>query len=80
MNQLLFPIPTWNHKVRVLHPASLAGPHTFSSKRIDTLNSALLLALDNKALTPYQSLKAFQKTKRLLIDQGIESKKHPSLV
>jgi hypothetical protein len=76
MNNLLFPIPTWNHRVRIMQPNR---DPMLSTKRMDNLNSALLLALDNKALTPYQSLKAFQKTKRLLIDQGIESKKHPAV-
>ena len=75
MNNLLFPIPSWSHKVRIMHPSAYSTETgMFSVKRGDIVTNALLLALDDKSLTPYQSLKAFQKTKRLLIDQGIETK------
>lgn len=65
-----------------MHPATYSTDSNpmFSSKRGDMVTNALLLALDDKSLTPYQSLKAFQKTKKLLIDQGIESKQHPSML
>jgi hypothetical protein len=54
MNSLLFPIPTWQHKVRIFHPTQLN-----QKGGRGTLNSALFLAMDKKNLTPYQSLKAF---------------------
>ena len=61
MNNLLFPIPSWSHKVRIMHPAAFCTDATnmFTPKRCDIVTNALMLALDDKSLTPYQSLKAF---------------------
>ena len=37
-------------------------------------SSPFLLALNQEKLTPFQTIKGFQKTKRLMIDHGLNSK------
>ena len=61
----LFPIPTWQRKVSVLIPK--ATPQNANIMR----SSPFLLALNKDKLTPFQEVKAFQKTRKLMLQQGI---------
>ena len=57
----LFPAPVWQKNVQVLVPKQ-------SLVRTGTTASPFLLALDKKKLTNFQSMKAFSKTKKLMIE------------
>lgn len=61
----LFPIPTWQRKVEVLIPK--ATPQNTNIMQ----SSPFLLAMNKDKLTPFQEVKAFQKTRKLMLQQGI---------
>lgn len=64
----LFPMPIWQQNVQIIVPSR--PPHQMHSQE----KSPFLLALNQRKLTPFQTLKAYEKTRKLIIQQGIGSK------
>ena len=67
----LFPMPIWQQNVQIIVPAR--PPHQMYSQE----KSPFLLALNQGKLTPFQTMKAYEKTRKLIIQQGIGAKLNP---